>query len=1286
LNLGIIKLQEKKNSTLSERWNQSRSGAWANRGFHFQHLFTLLILVRQWAGLSPTGNVIPEGLEDCVIEMSDYDLWFQIKSKKTGCFTKAKVDDILSEVKAKANRVKKDKPIYIAVGLEKKCTGRDTKGIDDLFKRETDCIIHCNTPEKEATKILNEELNIADILIEGLVSDLYKYIADVAVENTSLPYESRKKIPTTGVERRILARLEAEDSSAIDLAFTDRTLEPVDLCTCVYDPAFYQGIKAKAGHVASGQILRRNIDMENISDHLYHSRQVLISGPSGAGKSSLLWLVANSMSANSRWFQINSQADVSNADSIIRFIKARNPHQSSSISLAFDEVGTSNHYLWDKLVHELRGIDYVYLLGSIRQEDVYLISNQSDTKIIEISLNERIANDIWLQLKAKRQTDWLHWREPFEISDGLMLEYIHILTKGERLSALITEQVSQREKEQRNDELAIIRATSVLCACGGEIDAKKLFIALEIPLSEASHALKRLLDEHLVSETRAGILGGLHLLRSTALVEASHDEIVYQVDESLWSCIKSVTTESLPHVIRSIYIKSTGKEQCFLEQLAEILLADNDIELWVAILTGLGFVTLEKEAKMLISVLRKNEIRPSLWSVASLFAVSNTEIPDLPKTRWSDTRSAILEYRELPTYDFRAECLNLLGDKTAFPIPVTLKQATNLFSCFAPIANGNPVKLKLSLDFSAVDETDIHEVVDLIATANTINPKHAEHIVSTFGGEKILLTWMQKQIPWLAEPVIETMGDHGRTVRANWFYIDEVSENDSNKTTVDICEMLIALSPASDAAASDAVNSLGRVISVGEFQPYSKNMSRDNISVKSQIAWNITFRQIIFSHMGENSLTNYVQQISVLLKKTEKIFRLYTEKWMRRVKIKNADALTDEINELIQKINNLSYMDSSLPTSIRSKVTSGAGMDDPIVGILSGILSQLLSSIASSSSDENKLIAIQAADYSSRLSKQLTSSIWRTIQKPPKQEITLLAQRLNDIASIFHEMAYNQLLAFDVVKYAKKGNIGKAVYSAAYFCTNKANIRLKNMLKKVETILEQSGWTAKCWLRTDDKEDSPNWPSKEIAILVDINSFEDGDYSETCLHIASDTFKDKWRFYVVPVINNQVIASLAMSPPNSIIPLPFPYINFYTKWKKDIKRTFHTPKVSACFDIASTACHKISSIILCRDMQNLHPKEDDLLEEQINLFKQNLNEIEAIYEDIQAEIFQIAIDYLNGLWERVVEEFELKNNEEIIDSSLCLNGCSLLSGKINEDANNLGIIRMLIMQEECYLG
>ncbi|MCY4363138.1 MAG: hypothetical protein OXE42_13300 [Gammaproteobacteria bacterium] len=79
---------------LLTEWSRTRHGAWAGGGFHYQHLVATLILVRQWAGLAPSGYLVPEGFEDCVIELSERRIWLQIKSRNAARFSQAEVQSI----------------------------------------------------------------------------------------------------------------------------------------------------------------------------------------------------------------------------------------------------------------------------------------------------------------------------------------------------------------------------------------------------------------------------------------------------------------------------------------------------------------------------------------------------------------------------------------------------------------------------------------------------------------------------------------------------------------------------------------------------------------------------------------------------------------------------------------------------------------------------------------------------------------------------------------------------------------------------------------------------------------------------------------------------------------------------------------------------------------------------------------------------------------------------------------------------------------------------------------
>ena len=116
-----------------ESWEESRSGAWAGRGFLYQHMVSVLILVRQWAGLAPPGYLVPEGFDDCVIELSDRRIWLQIKSRKDATFREAEVRGILDAVDGRAARLPNGPDIRSTVILEQPRTNEVEADIARIF-------------------------------------------------------------------------------------------------------------------------------------------------------------------------------------------------------------------------------------------------------------------------------------------------------------------------------------------------------------------------------------------------------------------------------------------------------------------------------------------------------------------------------------------------------------------------------------------------------------------------------------------------------------------------------------------------------------------------------------------------------------------------------------------------------------------------------------------------------------------------------------------------------------------------------------------------------------------------------------------------------------------------------------------------------------------------------------------------------------------------------------------------------------------------------------------------
>ena len=1230
---------------------------------------------------------MPEGLEDCVIESRDHFTWIQAKSRSQGNFRQAEVRGILDVVAAKALRFSTLHDIRTAVVLEQPPTGVTAAAISQLFDGGSGKVLLCKSPAQDILDFLLSRLTVAPVIAEGIASDLYRLVADASAANAALSFDNRARISTTDVERRILDRLEAEDPSAIDEAIISGILGPVDFTTPVDEPSFYQGVKVRPGHVAAGLVLERRADVHNVVDSLKHRRHVLLSGPSGAGKSALAWLSANSLAGEMRWFEVTSTAAPSHAQSVVRFVRSREPTQASPIALVFDDIGVGRSDLWSVLARELRGLPAVYLLGSVREEDLILIRDRVDTNVIPVALNAALAETIWEKLSTQRETNWIHWREPFEQSAGLLLEYVHLLTRGRRLATVIEDQVRQRELESRDDELAIIRSTAVLSAHGGEVDASRLFQLLQLQADVAGKALKRLLDEHLVLEDVPGVLGGLHTLRSRALLDASHDEVTYLSQDTLWRCLPAVTHDTLPRVIQSILAAaSEDKEAKALAAIADVLRIAHDVETWVATLTGLGLATLERHVASFIDSLDRHGVPRAQWSLASMFASSGVEVPGMQQSEYLENlRNAIGAFRVSAKRDLRSDCLDRLPGGCGPPPCDTVSQANRLLSGLVPICGIRPTEPALQLDFVDQAVTDIREVATLLATAYAGRPERARSLVEELGGQQALLDSFRSQIAWTTDPVFESDGRHGRTIRADWFHLFERQHSDPHDFVGEICETLIALSPDVDAVASDALDPGGRPITIGEFRPWSKNMPRASLPAKSLVAWNVAFRQILLSRVGSGTLTEYAHKMAALVRRTEKVFRAFTEKWIKGKKSPNVSGWAAEANEIIGAVNSLAHAVPETPAPVMTEPVRGGGVGDTLGALLTGVLGNLLGRL--SDTGGAKSAATFAGDLANQALKHQQSEIWRTTTSPPLKELVNLENRLQDVSCILHELSQDsgQAALGAILKTARKRSLNKSVGGAANHCRTRAKRRFESSLRRIRDALELSGHAVHCLSRPILESDSPYWPAREVAILVDFGDL--GPKSllvlEEVLDLAQKHLGDDWPYRAVPVINGRILASLALCPSSNV---PLPDQDFARNWAPHVDQPMVSGASTRPLDDGVNACNLISAILTCRGAQNLHPLERDALSHSVQAFDRSRGEVADLANRTGLETWVLARDYLDEAWSQVVEEYVAHKDRRQVENPLCMAPYKSLSGRMSDQVAQLAEIRLAILEDEARGG
>ena len=1229
------------------------------------------------------GCLVPEGLDDCVVELPDRTIWLQAKSRKVGGFRPSEVTALLEAIEGRAAKLPNASAIRSALVLEQPQVDHPEVGLDDLFDDDAGRVFVCQTPEEEVVQILSTRLQLAPVIAKGLAHDLYTLVVDASAENASLPWSKRRRISPSEADRRIFERLEAEDPTAIEHALLSGALEPVDFTTPVNEPDFYQGVKVKPGHVAAGLVLNRPKDVDRILTTLRQRRHVLLSGPSGAGKSALTWLVASASASQTRLFQLTSMASVADAEPIVRFVRASRPSEISPLCLVLDEVGPANSDLWDVLVRELRGLPNLYLLGSLRQEDVSLIADSSDTAFVSIGLDDNLARAVWRKLATRGATRWSHWREPFEQSEGLMLEYIHLLTQGQRLAAVIEDQIRQRERDHRDDELAIIRCSSVLCAQGGEVDANRLIELLKLTPNDANRALKRLIDEHLVRESRPGVLGGLHTLRSTALVQASHDGIAFRVSDSLWKSLSATTTDTLPRVVQSLLAHAGDKgENTVLSEFARVLANSDQIDQWTAILTGLGLATLDRHVTSFMSILERHGVDRAHWSLAAGLVDPLLEVAEISEAdQWTRLRDAILAFHNTPKYDFRAQCLAHLSAGSEVPAPKDISQANKLLASLVPICGGDPIRIEFPLEGLAVGDWNVRQLASLLSTAHLIDRDLACSLVEVLGGEEAMFDLFCRQVPWTTPPEIDPKGRHGRTVRSNWHHISEVQQGDPHETVCNICEILIGISPESDAAACDAIDPIGQVIAVGDREMWTKNIPRANLPSKTRVAWNVAFQQILLARYAAFSLTDYTRQMAEHVRDTERIFRSVSERWIKGKNLLNADAVVSEVSRILSAVNALSY---AAPETVPSTMTEPVSTrtEDTLGTLLAGVLGNLLGRL--SQIRGMKATATFAGALHGQAQEHYRSDIWRTMSTPPLADLRKLADRLRDVSSILHELAHNstpEVLA-RVFKAAKTTRARNAVGVIARRCRMRAERRFQDRLRKLESAFASRGWTVRCLSRPTNDLDSPYWPAREVVILVTVEDIAEQwlPIVEGLLYIASEHLVKDWPYRVVPVMNRQILASLALIPTSQ---MPLPDLNFVHEWAGTIDQPMYSSTRLEKFEEAVDATLQVSAILNARGMQGLHPDEDDVLSRALDAFRNRMKDIEEAALRKQTKHFALALDYLNRSWERIDEEVRAINAGQPVEEPMCMVPHRAIAGKDSEDVIDIAAVRLELLQAEC---
>ncbi len=717
---------------------------------------------------------------------------------------------------------------------------------------------------------------------------------------------------TTDLQRLRVTSLEAVNVDALEQALIQGMIEPLDLTTPIEDKGFYLGVSVQPGHIASGYLAPRPVETAETISKFDSQKAVLIAGPSGTGKSALLWLAANQTAHEIAWFR-TKRLTADAIEPIERLIRAFHAGSSESrIGIIVDDVGRTPG-LWEDLVSVALTRPGIVLLGSIREEDLALVAHQQ-VGIVRPELDEPFAEAMYHQLKQRDETTWAGWREPFEISRGLLMEFVHVLTAGNRLEVTITDQINSRLTDvARHLELNILRIAAMADTYGCQIRIENIRTYLELTDDVLNLALMRLYDEHLVRRTGNGLIGGLHPLRSSAIVKATHAigsptqivtalRLLHVLDglelSTVIAALLEPVNETGEEKLRSIGLQGrpdeslTSIEQVHRE-LQERLEREPSIGLVISTLQGLRVAGFRHTAEQWNQIMETAHVALPIRSLLVNLAISKS---DLEGDLFRPLAPLIEQLRATQIVDFRLGMENAIEVAlAAVPTGCTVQQVEAMLLATAHWDASESVVRTAAANYAAeFGNVLLSEKVSLLEAASVHSPDTAACIADALGGEGELLAEYAVTQPWIFE--LSRSDSHGveSTVSAKWLFIDSpIAHGDSNTlqsrdakdvhdAVVDCCRDLLALQPSAEIAEVVAVDAAGNMAGFGDHVIADKKIPRSNLPTIGTVVWN-RIRLVLadmFDWRSSGSATDRVIAEAVCLSRLVSSLETYLDYWV----------------------------------------------------------------------------------------------------------------------------------------------------------------------------------------------------------------------------------------------------------------------------------------------------------------------------------------------------------------------------------------------------------------------
>ncbi|MFE0349447.1 P-loop NTPase family protein [Streptomyces griseoluteus] len=587
---------------LSELFTMLRSGAANVAGVSYQVALSAMLLAAGRAGTVaglPVRAVIPENLEDVDCQLAD-GARLLVQSKERGPGAAAIANAELAEIAAHAAQALK-------LSDESGANGRETprarlavvtngsfgsslpvtgwtQTLDEALTAqpsgtvvrqnlltalraklkdlglETDLapmvverthLVHQDGPASATASLMEAGLGLHPALADLLRARLFSDLSDVAARQRQSTFDAAETRTVNDLDAMAAQLMQEVSVESLEEALRAGVCAPLNFLTPSGEDArvFFAGVSVAPGHIAAGLDVVRPHECRQVLDGLAERGHVVITGPSGSGKSALLWRCARLVEAGPRLLQVLRVETADDVELLVRHVQRARPSGENRIVVCIDDVGRARTGAWADARDRLLALPGVTIMAAARQEDLTPALSRGAV-LVDAALTSSAAREVYEAVQASGTPVQMAQEEAVARAEGLLMEFLALVTTGRRLRDVLAEQVARFDEAQRDVEREVLRLVCAAHALGFETSAEALPSALERPRAEIERALHRLVGEHMLLGTGDGGLRGLHDLRTEVLLELLHEHGLPPLGSTFAAAVLALAPASRPQALR----------------------------------------------------------------------------------------------------------------------------------------------------------------------------------------------------------------------------------------------------------------------------------------------------------------------------------------------------------------------------------------------------------------------------------------------------------------------------------------------------------------------------------------------------------------------------------------------------------------------------------------------------------------------------------------------------------------------------------------------------------------